>query len=115
MRHNRSVIFDRMKANASKRKDKAKATDTAHSALAEFADSRMCVQAWVEEATGFNKASLLLVAGDGEWLRRVVPSTDWARAFAQRAKLDCFTAGVDPYPQRMRDWDAAHRVKEPHD
>jgi len=41
-----------------------------------------------------------------------VPDLDWAREFAERAKLTCFTAGVDAYPQRMRDWDAAHRRKE---
>ena len=86
--------------------------DSTQLALTEFVALRSGVQAWVEEATGFNKTSLLLVAGDGEWLRKVVPSTDWARDFALQAKLTCFTAGVDPYPQRMRDWDTAHRHKE---
>jgi len=112
MRHNRSVIFDRMRAKATQRRQQAEATDNIALTLTEFVATRTGVQAWVEEATGFNKASLLLVAGDGEWLRRVVPDLDWAREFALRASLTCFTAGVDAYPQRMRDWDAAHRRKE---
>ena len=80
--------------------------------MADFVATRQGVQAWAEAATGFNKTSILLVAGDGEWVRRTTPSIDWAREFAKRSDLTCFTAGIDAYPQRMRDWDAAHRVAQ---
>ena len=108
------MIFDRLRAKAASRRELATATDQTDAALTEFASTRSGVQAWVEEATGFNKTSLLLVAGTGEWLRRTVPSLEWARDFAERADITCFTAGIDAYPQRMRDWDTAHRRKESH-
>lgn len=100
------MIFDRWRAKSTASRSQAKAAQVA---FVEFAATHPGTQAWVEQASGFNKASLLLVAGDGEWLRRTVPDIDWARRFAQDAKLTCFAAGIDPYPQRMRDWDAAHR------
>ena len=103
------MIFNSVRAKAADRRQQAKATDATQALLAEFAALRPGAQAWVEEAAGFNRASLLLVAGDGEWIRRVVPSVDWARDFAHNAKLTCFTAGIDAYPQRMRDWDSTHR------
>lgn len=114
--YNHRVIFDRLRAKkASKqggkpsRREQVQARQAAGQAFDEFIASRAGVAAWVEEATGFNKASLLLVAGSGEWMRRAIPDTDWGRDFAASAHLTCYTAGIDPYPQRMRDWDAAHR------
>jgi len=109
MGHNLRVIFDRLRAKSATRREQAKATESVDALLTDFIDTHPGVQAWVEEATGFNKASLLLVAKDGEWLRRAVPSIEWGRDFASRQHLTCYTAGIDPYPQRMRDWDAAHR------
>ena len=79
-------------------------TAETRAALFDFLDNHPGVQVWVEPATGFNKASILLVAGDGEWLRRNAAEPS-ARDFAKQAKLTCFTAGLDAYPQRMRDWD----------
>jgi len=114
--YNRGVMFRRIRAKAASRRQLAEAVDSAEAALADFAASRTGVQAWFEDATGFNKTSLLLVADTGEWLRCPVPDLDWARDFAERVPLTCFTAGIDAYPQRMRDWDAAHRrKKEPDD
>jgi len=103
------VIFDRMRAKRAARREQAKVIDAAEQALADFAESRPGVAAWVEQATGFNKSSILLVAGSGEWMRRAIPDIDWGRDFAAACQLTCYTAGIDPYPQRMRDWDAAHR------
>ena len=70
--------------------------------------SREDTQAWIEPATALNKASLLLVAGSGEWTRRAVPSVEWAAEFARRHHIPAHQAGLVPYPQRMRDWDAGH-------
>jgi len=91
MRHNRWMMFDRLRAKAAARREQA-AADAA-----------------LEQATGFNKSSILLVAASGEWMRKAIPDTDWGRDFATEYHLTCYTAGIDPYPQRMRDWDAAHR------
>ena len=74
-----------------------------------FVATHRGVEVWVEPATGFNKASILLVAGDGEWTRRTVPSTQWAQGYADAAGLRAYPAGIVGYPQRMRDWDIQHR------
>lgn len=77
--------------------------------LQDFAATRLGVEAWIEQPTGFNPASVLLVALDGEWTRRRVPSADWARDFAARNSLPAHDAGLVAYPRRMREWDEAHR------
>ncbi|HSN43181.1 MAG TPA: hypothetical protein VLR88_03910 [Propionibacteriaceae bacterium] len=74
-----------------------------------FIATRPGVEAWVEAPTSFNKASILLVAADGEWTRRSVPSTAWAHKLAERHHLPSYDAGVLGYPQRMRDWNARQK------
>jgi len=119
--YNRRVIFDRFRARKASsqsakpsRQEQTRERQATEQAFDDFIATRHGVAAWVEEATGFNRTSLLLVAGSGEWLRRAVPDTDWGRDFAAHAHLTCYTAGIDPYPQRMRDWDAAHRKPSAH-
>ena len=75
-----------------------------------FVATRTGVEAWIEPASGFNKDSLLLVAGNGEWTRRAVPSLEWAEQYARQTGLRSYPAGVVGYPQRMRDWDLAARA-----
>ena len=77
--------------------------------LEAFVATRAGVEAWIEPAAGFNKDSILLVAGNGEWTRRAVPSLGWAESFARQAGLRSYPAGVVGYPQRMRDWDRRQR------
>lgn len=77
--------------------------------LTGFISGRRGVEAWIEPATQFNKPSLLLIAHDGEWVRRAVPSSDWAFDFCAKQSLPAYQAGVVPYPQRKRDWDARNR------
>lgn len=72
--------------------------------LVEFCRTRRGVEAWVERPTSFNKASLLLVAFDGESTRRAVPSEEYGYAFADEQDIPCYDAGVVPYPQRMREY-----------
>jgi len=88
------------------------AADGVRTHLDQFVSTRAGVEAWIEPATGFNKPSILLVAGDGEWTRRSVPSPEWAADYATKAGLRSFPAGVVGYPQRMRDWDLQHRTTE---
>lgn len=90
-------------------RDRREVDDAVTAQLRAFVASRSAVEAWIEEPTGFNAASLVLVAGDGEWIRRPVPSTQWAREFCARVQIPAFPAGVVPYPQRMRD--AAQRAQ----
>jgi hypothetical protein len=71
-----------------------------------FVATRRGVEAYVEQPTTMAGWSLLLVAYDGEWTRRSVPSPVWARRFAESHQLPCYDAGVVAYPQRMRDYNS---------
>ena len=76
-----------------------------------FVSTRRGVEAYVEQPTTLTGWSLLLVAYDGEWTRRSVPSPVWARRFAESHQLPCYDAGVVAYPQRMRDYNSRARKR----
>ncbi|QDP97681.1 hypothetical protein FOE78_18775 [Microlunatus elymi] len=77
--------------------------------LTEFAHTRRGVEAYVEQPTSVTQTTLLLVAHDGEWTRRRVPSPQWAHSFAESLQIPGYEAAVVGYPQRMRDYN--HRQK----
>ncbi len=77
--------------------------------LTEFSATRRGVEAFVEPKTNVTNTTLLLVAYDGEWTRREVPSPEWANAFAEHLGLPRYDAGVVGYPQRMRDYNSRKR------
>ena len=77
--------------------------------LDRFLTTRRGVEVWVESPTNFNRPSIVLIAHDGEWTRRVVPSVRWGHQFADQRKLASYDAGVIPYPQRMRDWNQRNK------
>mgnify|MGYP007026480491 CR=1 FL=1 len=95
----------RRKAKAEARK--ADEAVTAH--LEGFLATRRGVEAFIELPTAVTRATVLLIAHDGEWTRRSVESVEWARAFASVHGLPAYDAGVVGYPQRMRDYNARHR------
>lgn len=63
----------------------------------------------MEPATQFAATTLLLVARDGESVRRQVASPEWAFAFCRRHQLPCYDATLVGYPQRMRDYQRARQ------
>lgn len=71
--------------------------------LADFVAQRRGVEGFVEPRTAVNDVTLLLVAHDGEWTRRRVPSVDWAHSFCNRQRVPSYDAAVVGIPQRMRD------------
>lgn len=77
--------------------------------LAEFARTRRGVEAFVEPRTAVTQTTILLVAFDGEWTRRVVPSPEWAHSFAEHLQLPGYDAAVVGYPQRMRDYNTRNK------
>jgi len=77
--------------------------------LTEFVQTHRGVEAYIEQPTMFIQPTLLLVAYDGQWTRRRVPSPDWARSFAKHMEIPGYDAAVVGYPQRMRDYN--HRQK----
>ena len=80
---------------------------TAH--LTQFVRSRRGVEAFVEPKTSVTQTTILLVASDGEWTRRVVPSPEWAHAFAESLQIPGYDAAVVGYPQRMRDYNSRNK------
>jgi hypothetical protein len=80
-----------------------RASDSADQAhLEEFARSRRGVEGFVEPRTAVSDVTVLLVAHDGEWTRRRVPSVAWAHQFANRLGIPSYDAAVVGYPDRMR-------------
>jgi hypothetical protein len=65
---------------------------------------RKGVEGFVEPRTAVSDVTLLLVAHDGEWTRRRVPSVDWAHTFCNKHQIPSYDAAVVGIPQRMRDF-----------
>jgi hypothetical protein len=84
------------------------AADEQH--LRDFATSRRGVEGFVEPRTAVSDVTLMLVAHDGEWTRRRVPSVDWAHRFANQHGVPSYDAAVVGYPTRMREYNA--RMKQ---
>jgi hypothetical protein len=82
--------------------------------LAEFISSRRGVEGFVEPRTTITDVTLLLVAHDGEWTRRRVPSEKWAHDFANRNGVPSYDAGLVGIPDRMRAYnkDQKERLKQ---
>ena len=71
---------------------------------------RRGVEGFVEPRTAVSEVTLLLVAHDGEWTRRRVPSVEWAHDFCNKHQVPSYDAAVVGIPQRMRDYNS--RVKQ---
>ena len=85
----------------------AEPADVAH--LDAFARSHRGVEGYVEPRTAISEVTLLLVAHDGEWTRRRVPSAEWAHRFANDHGVPSYDAAVVGYPQRMRDYNRRNK------
>jgi len=78
--------------------------------LREFVDSKRGVEGFVEPRTAVSEVTLLLVAFDGEWTRRRVPSINWAHDFCNKHQVPSYDAGLVGIPQRMREYNS--RIKQ---
>ncbi|MGA8257961.1 MAG: hypothetical protein WB767_15435 [Nocardioides sp.] len=78
--------------------------------LHEFVIARRGVEGFVEPRTAVSEVTLLLVAHDGEWTRRRVPSVNWAHDFANKHQVPSYDAAVVGIPQRMREYNS--RMKQ---
>lgn len=77
--------------------------------LKEFASSHRGVEAFVEPATNVTATTVILIAHDGEWMRRAVPSRSDAFRLATELELPTYDVNQTGYPQRMRDWNSRQR------
>jgi hypothetical protein len=82
--------------------------DEAH--LHEWVTDRRGVEGFVEPRTAVSDVTLLLVAHDGEWTRRRVPSVQWAHQFCNRHQVPSYDAAVVGIPQRMRDYNRRKKL-----
>ena len=78
--------------------------------LSDFVVSRTGVEGFVEPRTAVSDVTLMLVAHDGEWTRRRVPSVEWAHRFANQHSVPSYDAAVMGYPARMREYN--RRMKQ---
>lgn len=84
------------------------AADEQH--LHDFATTRRGVEGFVEPRTAVSDVTMILVAHDGEWTRRRVPSVEWAHRFANQNGVPSYDAAVVGYPARMREYN--RRMKQ---
>ena len=79
--------------------------------LHEWVGARRGVEGFVEPRTAVSDVTLLLVAHDGEWTRRRVPSVKWAHDFCNRHQVPSYDAVVVGVPQRMRDYNRRKKLE----
>ena len=79
--------------------------------LLSFVTERRGVEGFVEPRTAVSDVTLLLVAHDGEWTRRRVPSVEWAHRFCNNNQVPSYDAAVVGVPQRMRDYNRRKKLR----
>lgn len=77
--------------------------------LEEFIRTRVGVEAYLEPKTAVYSTTLLLVADDGEYLRRPVKDQAQAAALCDRTNVPLYDARRVGYPRRMKDYDRGVR------
>ncbi|MBF6351847.1 oxidoreductase [Nocardia flavorosea] len=78
--------------------------------LVEWMRTRTGVEGFVEPKTTVTDVTVVLVAADGEWTRRIVGERG-ARRLARDLGIPVYDVGRTGYPQRMRDYDARRRIE----
>lgn len=73
-------------------------------ALRDWVASRTGVEAYVEPRTSVSPTTVVLVAGDGEFMRRSVASPQAAANFARSVGIPIYDTNRVGLPQRMRDY-----------
>ena len=74
------------------------------------ATSRTGVEGFVEPETPTTATTRVLVASDGEWTRRRVPSAKAAFELGHKLGLPVYDVAATGYPSRMREWTAARKA-----
>lgn len=85
---------------------------SARAHLEEFVGTRRGVEAYVEPATNITATTVVLIAHDGEWTRRALPSRPQAFEVARALQVPVYDVNLTGYPARMRAWTARQRRDE---
>lgn len=72
--------------------------------LLQFAKARQGVEAYLESKTAVAEMSVVLVAADGEWIRRRMPNAEIVHKFGNRLGIPVHDADAVGYPEKMREW-----------
>ncbi|WP_067859054.1 oxidoreductase [Nocardia shimofusensis] len=78
--------------------------------LAEWVHTHTGVEGYVEPKTTVTDVTVVLVAADGEWTRRIVGEAG-ARKLAGDLRIPVYDVAKTGYPQRMRDFDERKRIE----
>ncbi|WP_232524864.1 hypothetical protein [Nocardioides mangrovicus] len=100
-------LLDRLRRRRPGQVRRSDPADAAH--LREWTAQRRGVEGFVEPPTMTQPVTLLLVAHDGEWTRRRVPSVKWAHDFCNGLGLPSYDAAVVGVPHRMREYNQRQR------
>lgn len=77
--------------------------------LEEFMSSRSGVEAFAEPPTSIYAMTMVVVAADGEYLRRPVKDDRQARSLTRKHGVPLYDARIVGYPRRMREYDRGVR------
>ncbi|WIM08665.1 oxidoreductase [Trueperella bernardiae] len=99
------MLFSKKKGPLSQRR--AKKVTVEH--LTEFVATRQGIAAYFEAATSRDPSSIVLVASDGEWTRRKIPSIADAAEVARDLGIELYEVARTGYPREMREWSAKNR------
>ncbi len=72
--------------------------------LEQFVSTREGVSAYFEAETSRDPSAIVLVARDGEWTRRKIPSFHDATSVAEELGISLFDVAATGYPREMREW-----------
>lgn len=103
-------LLDRFRRGAVARRGIARTGGAESRYLAEWVRTHSGVEGFVEPKTTVTDVTVVLVAADGEWTRRVVGERG-ARRLARELRIPVYDVGRTGYPQRMRDYDARRRIE----
>ncbi|MFC9895456.1 oxidoreductase [Nocardia sp. NPDC127579] len=78
--------------------------------MREWVRTHVGVEGFVEPKTTVTDVTVVLVAADGEWTRRIVGGRGAAR-LAGDLHIPVYDVGRTGYPQRMRDYDARKKIE----
>lgn len=98
-----------LKGEGKKKAPSPSASPASKAALKEissFIDGKVGVEGFVEPKTAIYSTTLLLVAADGEYLRRPIRDREQALDVCSKAGIPLYDAAKVGYPKRMRDYDA---------
>lgn len=101
-------LFDRFRRRGNKPAGGGPSAETI-AELEHFMAEKPGVEAFVEPPTAVYAMTLVVVAADGEYLRRPVKDDKQARGLTRKHGVPLYDARIVGYPRRMRDYDRGLR------